>query len=124
MNVLMLPVWLRNCESNDWSLARPPDGPPQLLLTTIAPAAAAAFCAMNRPLPWSSCASMKRSLQVGHTALAMSRSRAASTVQSSPRGELAGTGVAAPVWFTTFKQPLAFVHAGRPNCERYDARSV
>jgi hypothetical protein len=29
-----------------------------------------------------------------------------------------GNGLVAPFWFTLRKQPLAVVHAGRPNCDR------
>src|SRR4051794_8781546 len=116
-------VWAKNCESRVASV--PSDGPPQLSLITTTPAiAAAAFWDTNRPLPWSSCASTSTSLQVGHAALARSRSSAASTVQSSLAGALPGSGEVAPFWLTIFRQPLALVHGGRPNWLRYVARSL
>src|SRR5689334_18154281 len=106
--------WVKNCESSDTS--EPSDGPPQLSLMATTPGrAAAAFCATNRPLLWSSCASTSTILQVGHAALTRSRSSAASTVQSSPGGELPGSGEVAPFWLMILKQPLAVVHGGRPN---------
>jgi hypothetical protein len=71
---------------------------------------------MNRPSSTSSSAST--SLQVGHAALALSRSRAASIVQSSPADGAAGSGAVAPFWFTIFRQPLALVHGGKPNWPR------
>ena len=57
-------------------------------------------------------------LQFGQAALTMSRSSDSSPAQSSLEGALLGSGLAAPFWFTIFRQPLAVVQAGRPYCER------
>ena len=57
---------------------------------------------------------------MGQTAETMSTSSEISPAQ--PASAL-GSGLAAPVWFTLRKQPLAVVHGGRPNWDRYVARS-
>src|SRR5215472_10292462 len=67
---------------------------------------------------------MRRSLQFGHAELAMSRSSAVSTVQSSWTVGSGGRGEVCPIWFTILRQPLAVVQAGRPNWLRYVARSL
>jgi hypothetical protein len=69
---------------------------------------------MYRPSLVSSFAWTKSSLQFGHAALAISRSRAVSTVQSSPDGGADGKGDVAPFWLTIFKHPLATVQAASP----------
>ena len=88
---------------------------PQLSLITVAPSAAAVFCAMSRPVLWSSLACTTRMLHRGHAALTMSTSSAVSTVQSSlGSADAGGRFVVWPSWFTIRRQPLAIVHAGRP----------
>src|SRR5205085_465124 len=61
-----------------------------------------------------------RIVQSGQTAEPRSTSSEISPAQ--PASGL-GSGLAAPFWFTLRKQPLAVVQAGRPNCDRYVARS-
>src|SRR3954468_414364 len=98
-------------------------GPPQLLLITVEPSAAAAFCERYSEAPLS-VAWTTRILQVGHTALAIWTSSAVSSVQSSVTGGSAGSGEAWPASFTTARQPFARVHGGRLYCVRYIARSL
>ena len=59
--------------------------------------------------------------QFGHVADTMSRSR-----EISPAHPVCpvGIGLVTPFWFNFWKQPFAVVHAGRPYCERYTARSA
>src|SRR5262249_54851380 len=65
-------------------------------------------------------ASTSRMWQLGQMAETMSTSSEISPAQPV---SVAGSGLAAPFWFTLLKQPLAVVQAGRPNCDRYVPRS-
>ncbi len=94
----------------------PLSGSVQLLLITVAPTAAAASLQSSRPSSMSELASSAISLQLGHTALAMSRSSAASSSQPWPSAVVfsGGSGDAEPSWLRMVRQPLADVHGGRP----------
>src|SRR5215475_173917 len=59
--------------------------------------------------------------QLGQIAETMSRSSDSSPAHPELFG---GNGVGAPFWFSICRQPLATVHAGRPNWLRYTARSL
>jgi hypothetical protein len=118
-----IPGWSKNA-SICTRISGPCSGPPQLLLITVAPSVAAAPCPNSIPAPWLSVAWTTRILHSGHAALTMSMSSAVSTRQSSLTGGFGGSGVVAPSWFTILRQPLAIVHAGKPYCERYTARSA
>src|SRR5689334_7856786 len=59
--------------------------------------------------------------QLGQTAETMSRS---SEISPAHPASGLGSGLVAPFWLTFLKQPFAVVHAGRPNCLRYAARSA
>jgi len=81
----------------------------------VAPSATAVLTAVPRLAVVGVLASTSRILQAGQMALAMSMS---SEISSAQPASLAGSGDAAPFWFTLRKQPFAVVQAGRPNCDR------
>src|SRR5947209_2752084 len=90
----------------------------------LAPRLAALLTAAPRSLKPEELASTRRMLQPGQIADAMSRSREISWAQ--PLSTL-GYGLVAPVWLTLRKQPVPNefdVQAGKPNVERYVARSL
>src|SRR5690349_11830220 len=87
----------------------------------VAPSRAAVSTAAARasiPLLF---ACTSRILQLGQIADTMSRS---SEVSPPHPWSPVGSGEVAPSWLTTFRQPLAIVHAGRPKVDRYVARSA
>ncbi len=71
--------------------------------------------AANRLAPLLSFASTSMMWHCGQTAETMSRS---SEISSPQPASATGSGLAAPLWFTFLKQPLAVVQAGRPNLVR------
>ena len=95
---------------------------PQLSDTTGA-CAAAYRSALARLAIESELDSTSRILQFGQIAETTSRSREISRAQPPPVGSFRGSALP-PAWFTIFRQPLATVHAGRPNWVRYTARSA
>src|SRR5689334_21332012 len=81
---------------------------------------AARFTAAPRLANDAEDASTSRMWQFGQIAETMSIS---SEISSAQPVLLLGSGDVAPFWLTLRKQPLAVVHAGRPNWLRYTARS-
>src|SRR5262249_22448936 len=90
------------------------------LLIAFAPIVAARFTAVPRLASDALDASTSRMWQFGQTAEAMSRS---SEISSAHPASTAGSGEAAPFWFTFRKHPLAVVHGARPKLLRYVPRS-
>src|SRR5580693_4854000 len=86
-----------------------------------APMLAAVFTAVPRSESVAEFALTRMILQSGHAALTMSRSSEISPAQPV---SVAGSGEVWPFSLTFWKQPFAVVHAGRPNCDRYVARSL
>src|SRR5690242_4967597 len=89
--------------------------PPQLLETIVAPRRTAVFTPAARSVPEALLASTRRILQAGQPALTMSRS---SVISPPQEGLFVGSGLALPPWLTFWKQPLAVVQGGSPNCAR------
>src|SRR5207248_957573 len=91
-----------------------------LLDTYFAPSETAVFTEVPRSWMLAMVASTSRMRQLGQIAETMSTSRLISPAQPV---SAVGSGLAWPFSLTFLKQPFAVVQAGRPNCERYAARS-
>ena len=88
---------------------------------SFAPKAAAVSTAVARLTTDGLSPSTSTMWHSGHAAETMSTSSAISVGQPNNCG---GSGLAAPRWLTFRKQPLSVVHGGRPNVDRYTARSA
>ncbi len=90
--------------------------PPHELEISVAPSTAAVCSAAYRLALALLSASTSRMRQLGQIPCATSTSVAISCAQPRSGSPLeAGSGEALPLWLTLRKQPLASVHAGRPN---------
>src|ERR1700743_551744 len=90
-------------------------------MATTPVVAAAVFSAAIRSVSLAELASTSRIWQSGQIAETMSTSRLSSSAQPA---SAVGSGVAAPLWLTLAKQPVAPVHGDRPYCLRYTPRSA
>src|ERR1700722_3489983 len=95
----------------------------QLSEMYLAPSVVAAVrSAASRPSPPSLRASTRSIVQRGQIAETISRSRDSSWVQSSPAGDLGGSGEVAPFWLYVVNWPG--FRAGSRAAERYFPRSL
>src|ERR1700761_8021331 len=105
------------------------------MLIALAPAAAAVATAWEnsvvdvalslKPAATGTETSSRWQLEQAAEAMSMSSdvSRAISSSSSLPVRLVCGAGCAPPLKFSSFRQPLAVVQAGRPKVDRYVARS-
>jgi hypothetical protein len=107
------PGWLKYASS---VAVDPASGPVHDDTTAFAPNTTAELMpAPKNDVASSLLASTSSSLQFGHAADIICRSRSVCTAHPALA---VGSGVTAPFWLTFLKQPLAVVHGGSPNCER------